>query len=554
MIPADLMDNCNQWKITYPTGEEDKTLCDEPNNEFFYVNETGDALVFYAPIRSDNGTTPNSDNIRSELRERESDGSVDIYWTTEGAHMLYVKQAITHLPINKSHLVASQIHGDKEAGIDDAMVLRLENKHLFLCFNGGDLRDDITIKTDYELGTLHEVIFLVVDNKHYCFYAEDGNLLNAYNSGDATAYLVKEGDNDFVMDLAYDQSYFKVGNYTQSNADEEGDDTDDPDNYGAVLVYDFLVDHEPAAISEVSLSPNAVSVLVHSTLQLFTTVSPFNASTINIRYSSQNPLIASVDSITGFVTALSEGTTTLIAKTEEGSISDECSITVNAAAIGENLALNKPITESGVHDSDYVPANLVDGLTTTKWSVPLYPQTALIDLGEVYTLGRTELIAYKDRDYQYTIEVSETAEGDYTQIVDRSENTTPGTIEAPITDIFSEIEGRFIKIIVTGAATYTGGWMSLLEFRAFAPTPSAIESTTALDKAVLLWPNPVSNTLNIKGASSFQTLTVYNQLGTIIRSQAIQGELVDVSDLKPGLYVFQLAGKDQTLNKYLIKK
>ena len=54
-------------------------------------------------------------------------------------------------------MVATQIHGNK----DDAMVLRLENSHLFLSFNGGKLKDDLTIKTNYALGTVHEVIFLV---------------------------------------------------------------------------------------------------------------------------------------------------------------------------------------------------------------------------------------------------------------------------------------------------------------------------------------------------------------------------------------------------------
>ena len=79
--PSDLMRNCNQWKITYPNGIEDKTLCGEPNNEYFYLNNTKDAIVFFAPIRSDNGTTPNSSYIRSELREREITGNSDIYWT-----------------------------------------------------------------------------------------------------------------------------------------------------------------------------------------------------------------------------------------------------------------------------------------------------------------------------------------------------------------------------------------------------------------------------------------------------------------------------------------
>lgn len=240
--PSDLMDNYNQWKITYPDGTEDKTLFQE-SNEYFYLNNSKDAIVFRVPIRSNNGSTPNSSYIRSELRERKPDGSADIYWTTSGTHVVYSKQAITHLPINKDHLVATQIHGNKSDGIDDAMVLRLEGSHLFLSFNGGQLRSDLTIKTNYALGTVHEVIFEVINGKHYCYYSEDGNLASAYASGSASGYLVKDGSNSHVMDLNYDQSYFKVGNYTQSNADREGSDTGDPDNYGEVLVYDFWVSH-----------------------------------------------------------------------------------------------------------------------------------------------------------------------------------------------------------------------------------------------------------------------------------------------------------------------
>ncbi|MBY6189227.1 polysaccharide lyase family 7 protein [Microbulbifer agarilyticus] len=238
------MDNCNQWKITYPDGVEDKTLCGEPNNEYFYLNNTGDGMVFYAPIRSDNGTTPNSSYIRSELREREPDGSVDIYWTTTGQHTVYVNQAITHLPMVKDHLVATQIHGNKSEGIDDALVLRLEGSHLFLSFNGGKLRSDLTIKTDYVLGTRHEVIFEVIDGKHYVYYSEDGNLASAYASGTASQYLVRDGSNDFVMDRSYGDAYFKIGNYTQSNAEQEGEFADHPDNYGEVVVYDFWINHQ----------------------------------------------------------------------------------------------------------------------------------------------------------------------------------------------------------------------------------------------------------------------------------------------------------------------
>ncbi|CAH0525348.1 polysaccharide lyase family 7 protein [Vibrio hippocampi] len=241
--PSDLMSNYNQWKITYPDGSEDKTLY-QASNEFFYVNDDRNGIVFFAPVRSDNGTTPNSSYIRSELREREADGSSDIYWTTSGKHVVYAKQAITHLPIVKDHLVATQIHGNKEEGIDDSLVLRLEGSHLFLSFNGGKLRDNLTIKTNYSLGTVHEVMFEVIDGKHYVYYSEDGNLGSAYASGNADQYLVKDNGDTVLMDLDYGEAYFKIGNYTQSNPEEEGSYTDDPDNYGEVVVYDFWVSHD----------------------------------------------------------------------------------------------------------------------------------------------------------------------------------------------------------------------------------------------------------------------------------------------------------------------
>ena len=242
-IPSDLMSNCNQWKITYPDGEEDKTLCGEDNNEYFFVNSRGNGIVFRAPIRSNNGTTPNSDNIRSELREREEDGSRDKFWTTNGEHYIYVKQAITHLPIVKDELVATQIHGNKSEGIDDAMVMRLEGDHLFLSFNGGVLRSNLTIKRGYSLGTVHEVIFEVKDGKHYCYYSEDGNLKSAYARGAASSYLVRDGGNTVLMDRDYGDAYFRIGNYTQSNADREGSQTDNPNNYGEVIVYDYDLEH-----------------------------------------------------------------------------------------------------------------------------------------------------------------------------------------------------------------------------------------------------------------------------------------------------------------------
>jgi hypothetical protein len=552
-VPSDLMENCNQWKITYPTGVEDKTLCGEPNNEYFYVNPTGNAIVFRVPIRSDNGSTANSSYIRSELRERTSNGSADISWTTTGRHMVYVKQAITHLPMTKPHLVATQIHGDKEAGIDDSMVMRLENSHLFLSFNGGVLAENLTIKTNYVLGTVHEVIFLVVDGKHYCYYSEDGNLLNAYNNNNASSYLIKRGNNDFVMDLNYDQSYFKIGNYTQSNPEKEGVNTDNVNNYGEVLVYNFSVQHGALVTATgFSFNPATTSVGLGGTVQLAGSFTPSDTSNKAVSYTSNNTAVATV-SASGLVTAVSKGSATITGVTMDGGFTSSIVVTVVAPSVGANLALNKSITGTGTPDGSNVPANLVDGSTDSRWAVSGFPQTATIDLGAVFKLGSTEMVCYSDRDYKYTVSVSNTLNGTYTQIVDRSNNTTKSTSTTPIIDTFAGVDGRFVKVTVTGAATYTGSWASLTEFRVFETTALAVENVIDSANSVSIWPNPANTIVNISGAKDFHTIAIYNQVGKLILIQPIQGESIDVSKLNSGLYIFSLSGKNKTINKRLLK-
>ena len=628
------MRNCNQWKITYPDGVEDKTLCPEDNNEYFYVNEAENALVFFAPVRTSNGTTPNSSYIRSELRERTEDGSSDIYWTTTGRHMLYVEQAITHLPLVKSHLVATQIHGNKDDGIDDSMVLRLEENHLFLSFNGGKLRSDVTVKTDYALGTKHEVIFEVIDGKHYCYYSEDGNLLSAYNAGNASAYLVKADGSEVLMDLDYDQTYFKVGNYTQSNTEKEGDSTDDPDNYGEVLVYDFLVEHgesAPISVTGVKLSPSSSTIKAEATTSLTSAVSPSDATNKGVNYTSSDSSVATVSS-SGLVTGLSEGSATITVKTDDGSFTSTATITVEAAAeptavngvslevsnnsiyaenttllsatisplnaanksvsftsssnsiatvdanglvtgVGEgtaiitvttidggftdtlsievlelpigisNIALNKTITASIDPELDNPKENLLDGDTSTRLSSPGFPQVITIDLGETYDINYSELVFYKDRAYQYTISSTTEIDGPYTQVIDRSSNTTAGKIANPVVDYFTT-SAQFIQIEFTGAAEYTGEWVSLVEFSIFGVlgedevTPFEQSSKGGLVNTYQL-SDGVFN-YNFEKIDHLHSIDIYTLTGKLSKTISLHNASgqIDLNQLESGMHYF----------------
>ena len=243
--PWDFFHNCDQWKITWVDGSEDKNLCERDERSGQYEID-GDALVFTVDLNGDLGSTSSSDYPRSELREREEDGGSDIYWTTSGDHALYIDQAIMQKPNGKDHVVAGQIHGNKEEGIDDSMVVRLEGSKLMLSFNGGKLRDDLTITDSYSIGQRFEVILRIINGKHYCYYKTGGGLKTAYNNGSANSYRVQDGSNTVLLDIDYDQTYFKVGNYCQSNEEKEREEGTwgSSNNKSIVKVWGFDVNHE----------------------------------------------------------------------------------------------------------------------------------------------------------------------------------------------------------------------------------------------------------------------------------------------------------------------
>ena len=509
LIPADLMNNCSQWKITKPDGDEQKQLCEYPNQDYFYVSDNEDAIVFRVEIDGTNGSTANSDNIRSELRERLPDGTLDVYWTTDGTHTIYVEQAITHLPKYKDQLVATQIHGNKDDGIDDAMVLRLEGEHLFLSFNGGKLRDDFTIKTNYELGTKHEVIFEVIDGKHYCYYSEDGNLKASYDAGDASAYLKKdiENNNDYVLDLDYNQSYFKVGNYTQSNVEKEEEyaekagETYDPNelNYGEVYVYNFSVIHDGVVDGgDVGgTDPEGTGGEIVPAEDEITIIDAFGVGT---QESKEN--VGTVYAYDDIIT--SDNYWAADASAGEASITFD-------------LGCNRDLTEIGIY---FLKADE----RTTNFDVAVSN-----DNGVTFTT---------------IIEDQNSASSGY------------GSENQQLFDLTGS-NGQFVKIIGHGNSGGSG-WTSIIEVRFYGQNDDcaslSIEDDYLQMEDVVLWPNPATNFISISSSNDFDTLKVYDQVGKLVINQAIEGETVDISNLNTGLYIFSFSGKTKTVNKRVIKR
>lgn len=220
------------------------------------------------------------------------------------------------------------------------------------------------------------------------------------------------------------------------------------------------------SVTGVAISPNISIIEIGNTQQLTATISPDNATNQNTTYNSNNPSVATINS-NGVINAISTGEAIITVTTEDGGFTDTATITVITPTTGDNLALNKPVTATGTPDGNNIADNLVDGSTNSRWSVNGFPQSFTVDLGESFSINKTEFVFHQDRAYQYIIETATSVNGTYTEIVDRSNSSTPGTVSAPVTDSFSSVNARYVRVTVSGASGYSGPWISILEFRVF---------------------------------------------------------------------------------------
>lgn len=95
------------------------------------------------------------------------------------------------------------------------------------------------------------------------------------------------------------------------------------------------------AVTGVSLDVSTATIPAGSTYQLTATIAPVDASNKAVAWTSSNESIATVN-LTGLITAVADGDTTITAKSEEGSFPAVCTVTVSSTAVAVNgVSLNK---------------------------------------------------------------------------------------------------------------------------------------------------------------------------------------------------------------------
>jgi len=113
-----------------------------------------------------------------------------------------------------------------------------------------------------------------------------------------------------------------------------------------------------------------------------------------------------------------------------------------------SLTTGKPVEASGTKNPDEKPEYAADGMAdgTKFWGTIPAPQWWKVDLDKEYSVDRVQVVPYFDGGwyYQYTVEVSTDAKA-WTQVVDASKNTTPGTDKGYMHK-FAPAKARYIRV------------------------------------------------------------------------------------------------------------
>lgn len=153
-------------------------------------------------------------------------------------------------------------------------------------------------------------------------------------------------------------------------------------------------------VTGVNIVPASVTIGKGSTYQLSANIIPSDATNKNVSYTSSNTAVATVNATTGLVSALTEGTTNITVKTQDGGFTDVCVVTVTSVVnMLANADFSNGLTSwtswkdaSANANISVVNGELSSAITnggSQVWHVQVYQAGLNIQNGKSYTLTFT---------------------------------------------------------------------------------------------------------------------------------------------------------------------
>jgi hypothetical protein len=129
-------------------------------------------------------------------------------------------------------------------------------------------------------------------------------------------------------------------------------------------------------------------------------------------------------------------------------------------------------------------------------------------------------------------------------------NTETGTLSVTVTNLAAN------QTIYFGVGIWADPKVLDFDVTNFTVTPPALSTEDISQDKVKLFPNPVTNVLNISGLKEVSNIAIYNLLGQeVMRKMDIDGDKqVDVSSLSRGTYLVKINTNSKTETYKIIKE
>lgn len=170
-----------------------------------------------------------------------------------------------------------------------------------------------------------------------------------------------------------------------------------------------------------------------------------------------------------------------------------------------------------------------------------------------YTFAGVGVTPNSDAVQDWTITSNTVASGTRTIVATRSLSGEAGdtafTNAAGTMNIFFA-KGPSTTLAYHGAGTTNRGYAVLTKTGILGVTDVLVEN-----KKIVLYPNPAKETVSFKNADKIKSVDIYESTGRKVKSVKIEGESINVLDLRAGSYYFEITHKDGTLSyEKLIKE
>ena len=312
-----------------------------------------------------------------------------------------------------------------------------------------------------------------------------------------------------------------------------------------------VLDSNIIMINGVDISTTSASMLLGDTLSLSAEVNPSNATNQNVTWASNNSAVATVDS-NGLVTAHSIGNAIISVVTAEAGFMAKSAITV-VDAINYNLALNGTAIQSST-DYNGEPSRAIDGNTDGNYSNDSVTHTHdeanpwwQVDLGAEYSIGNINIFNRAGANYtrlsNFTLIIYDNND---TEVYSETVTTAPNP---SLTLNAGGATGQIVKI----QSNITNP-LSLAEVEVFGTTLSITNINEGFFK---LYPNPTRDIFTIKTPNGFKgSYFLYDYVGKSIFNNKINksSTIIDISNLKSGIYFIRIDGDKTTVTKKIIKQ